>query len=131
MTVHALINSVSYQYASTDGWTACAHELYALSTRYRIICDELSHTPIITKSRDWMIGQIRQLAARGAMAVVLGCTEIELLVQQAHVVDVPVIYSGALHIAAAVDVQTGRRSIEDFLPPIGKTPGAVLQAPKL
>ena len=86
-------------------------------SRYRIICDELSHTPIITDSRDWMVGQIRQLATRGAMAVVLGCTEIELLVQQEHVEDVPVIYSGALHIEAAIEVQTNRRSIDEFLPP--------------
>lgn len=64
-----------------------------------------------------MIAQIRQLAARGAMAVVLGCTEIELLVQQEHVTDVPVIYSGALHIEAAIQVQTRHRSIGDFLPP--------------
>eukprot|EP01043_Picozoa_sp_COSAG02_P071510 COSAG02_NODE_13097_length_1446_cov_1.892353_2_plen_99_part_00 len=86
--------------------------------RYRIICDELSHTPVISSSRDWMVDQIRQLAARGATAVVLGCTEIELLVQQEHVVDVPVIYSGAVHIAAAIDIQTRRRSIEEFLPPL-------------
>ena len=64
-----------------------------------------------------MVGQIRQLATRGAMAVVLGCTEIELLVQQEHVEDVPVIYSGALHIEAAIEVQTNRRSIDEFLPP--------------
>lgn len=71
---------------------------------------------MITRSRDWMVDQIRQLAARGAMAVVLGCTEIELLVQQEHVVDVPVICSGGLHVVAAVEVQTGQRSIDEFLP---------------
>lgn len=78
-----------------------------------------------------MIGQIRQLAARGAMAVVLGCTEIELLVQQEHVVDVPVIYSGALHIAAAVEVQTGQRSIEQFLPALSGGHANLTQLPKL
>ena len=78
-----------------------------------------------------MIGQIRQLAARGAMAVVLGCTEIELLVQQEHVVDVPVIYSGALHIAAAVEVQTGQRSIEQFLPALSGGHANLPQLPKL
>ena len=41
---------------------------------YRIICDELSHTPIMTTSRGWMVEQICSLAARGAMGVVLGCT---------------------------------------------------------
>ena len=78
-----------------------------------------------------MIDQIRQLAARGAMAVVLGCTEIELLVQQEHVVDVPVIYSGALHIAAAVEVQTGQRSIEQFLPPLSGGHAPLPELPKL
>ena len=102
------------------------------SSRYRIICDELSHTPIVTSSRDWMVDQIRQLATRGAMAVVLGCTEIELLVQQEHVVDVPVIYSGAVHIAAAVEVQTRQRSIEEFLPRLsGGSLPALPQTPKL
>ena len=96
-----------------------------------IICDELSHTPIITSSRDWMVNQIRQLATRGAMAVVLGCTEIELLVQQEHVADVPVIYSGAVHIAAAVEVQTRPRSIEAFLPRLGAGSPALPQTPKM
>ena len=61
-----------------------------MAEMYRIICDELSHTPISTASRPWMVDQIRALAGRGAMGVVLGCTEIELLVQQEHVEDVPV-----------------------------------------
>ena len=40
---------------------------------YRIICEELSHTPITTTSRGWMVDQIRALASRGCMGVVLGC----------------------------------------------------------
>ena len=35
----------------------------------------------------------------------MGCTEIELLVQQSHVPEVVVIDSAALHIAAAIAVQ--------------------------
>ena len=111
------------------------------------------------------------------MGVVLGCTEIELLVQQEHVEDVPVrdhsrrisslfldikpsssftsgsftllgglhiqelcaclrcaeecrcvvgqvITSADLHIQAAIAVQTGQRSIHEFLPP--PTPPASL-----
>ena len=84
---------------------------------YRVICDELSHTPISTASRGWMVEQIRALAQRGAAAVILGCTEIELLVQQEHVPDVPVITSAELHIGAVVQILSGQRPIGEFLPP--------------
>ena len=45
---------------------------------------------------------IRQLQARGAQAVILGCTEISLLVQQADL-DLPLFDTTALHAIAAAD----------------------------
>ena len=45
---------------------------------------------------------IDALAARGAQAVVLGCTEISLLLQQEHS-DLPLLDSTLLHALAAVD----------------------------
>ena len=87
--------SISGQQQPTSGAVGCPQVLVPesaadMAEMYRIICDELSHTPISTASRPWMVAQIRGLAGRGAMGVVLGCTEIELLVQQEHVEDVPV-----------------------------------------
>ena len=45
---------------------------------------------------------IRQLQARGAQAVILGCTEISLLVQQADL-DLPLFDTTELHAIAAAD----------------------------
>jgi len=45
---------------------------------------------------------IEDLAARGAQAVILGCTEITLLIKPEHVA-LPVFDTTALHAQAAVD----------------------------
>eukprot|EP00747_Dinoflagellata_sp_TGD_P082388 gnl/TRDRNA2_/TRDRNA2_161670_c0_seq2.p1 gnl/TRDRNA2_/TRDRNA2_161670_c0~~gnl/TRDRNA2_/TRDRNA2_161670_c0_seq2.p1 ORF type:complete len:120 (-),score=22.36 gnl/TRDRNA2_/TRDRNA2_161670_c0_seq2:80-439(-) len=65
------------------------------------------------------VGLIRQLhGSEGATGgVILGCTEIELLVQQSDVADVPLYRSADLHIDAAARVQAGIASLEDFMPP--------------
>jgi aspartate/glutamate racemase len=47
-------------------------------------------------------GVIRDLVARGAQGIVLGCTEIELLVRDEDA-DVPLFPTTRLHVAAALD----------------------------
>jgi aspartate/glutamate racemase len=46
----------------------------------------------------------------------LGCTEIELLVQQEHVPDLPLLPSAEIHIQTAADVLLGKVKLEDVLP---------------
>lgn len=68
----------------------------------RVIYEELVHGRVETASRREVVRVIEDLWDAGAGGVVLGCTELELLVQQADV-DVPVFPATTLHVAAALD----------------------------
>jgi aspartate racemase len=69
---------------------------------HRIIYDELVVGEIRPESRMAYLGIIDQLEAAGAQGVILGCTEIGLLIQQAHTA-LPVFDTTRLHALAAVD----------------------------
>lgn len=69
----------------------------------RIIFDELTQGIITDESRAVFVAAIDDLAARGAEAVVLACTEIELLIGQDDS-RLPVLDSMALHAQAAAEV---------------------------
>ncbi|HYS68049.1 MAG TPA: aspartate/glutamate racemase family protein [Paraburkholderia sp.] len=69
---------------------------------HRIIYDELCHGKINDDSRAVYQRVIEELAARGAQAVILGCTEITLLIQPEDSV-LPVFDTTALHAQAAVE----------------------------
>jgi aspartate racemase len=69
---------------------------------HRIIYDELVRGIVSETSRAAYLAVIERLAARGAQGIVLGCTEIELLVEQQHV-DVPLFPTTRLHAEAAVE----------------------------
>ena len=64
--------------------------------------------------------QVAKLVARGAQGVIMGCTEIELLINQSHLPDLPVFESAALHIEAAARVAASTDSLDDYLPPQAK-----------
>lgn len=83
---------------------------------YEIICQELSYNDFRDVSREMMVKAIRELESRGAEACILGCTEIELLVQQEHVPGLPLIPSAAVHIEKAADVLLQKVALEDILP---------------
>lgn len=69
---------------------------------HRIIYDELCHGTIDAQSRDTYRRVIDRLAARGAQAVILGCTEITLLIKPEDST-LLVFDTTALHAQAAVD----------------------------
>jgi aspartate racemase len=75
---------------------------------HRIIYDELCHGVIEAPSRQIYQRAIDAMAARGAQAVILGCTEITLLIKQGDS-SLPVFDTTALHAYAAVDwaIQNG------------------------
>lgn len=83
---------------------------------YDIICQELSFNVLRDESRDFLISIICALHAEGAEACLLGCTEIELLVQQQHIPDLPLFPSARIHIKAAADLLLGRTAVEQFRP---------------
>ncbi len=74
---------------------------------YDIICQELSFNILRDESRDYLVKIISELHRQGAQACLLGCTEIELLIQQQHIPDVPLYPSAQIHIAAAADLLLG------------------------
>lgn len=69
---------------------------------HRVIYEELCAGVIREESLAAYRRIVAELAARGAEAVVLGCTEISLLIRQEHT-GVPLLDTTTLHAAAAVD----------------------------
>jgi amino-acid racemase len=69
---------------------------------HSIIYDELCLGDVRPQSRSRFVEIIRNLSARGAEGVILGCTEIPLLVGREDV-EVPLFDTTRIHAAAAVD----------------------------
>jgi aspartate/glutamate racemase len=83
---------------------------------YEIICQELSYNVFTDESRAKMVKEIRRLEAMGAEACILGCTEIELLVQQEHVPTFPLLPSAEIHIETVANILLQKLKLEDVLP---------------
>lgn len=73
---------------------------------HQIIYQELCLGVTRDHSRNEYLRVIDQLKALGAEAIILGCTEIGLLVQQQHT-SIPLLDTTALHAAAAVEFALG------------------------
>ncbi|NLC36147.1 MAG: amino acid racemase [Alcaligenaceae bacterium] len=76
------------------------------STVHRIIYDELCLGHIEAGSRTAYIEVIERLADKGAQAIILGCTEISLLVEPQHVT-IPLFDTTQLHAEYAADWMLG------------------------
>jgi len=74
----------------------------------RIIFEELTRGEIRDESRATYLRVIDDLTEAGAQGIVLGCTEIELLVDQSDRPDVPMFDTTALHVERAVERSLGR-----------------------
>ena len=74
---------------------------------HRVIYDELCLGKIVDNSRREYLSVMAKLAGRGAQAIILGCTEIALLVQQQHT-PIHLYDTTQLHCAAAVRTATAR-----------------------
>ncbi len=70
---------------------------------HRVIYEELVLGQVNEQSRAEYLRIIDDLAAQGAEAIILGCTEIGMLVQQEHT-PVPLFDTTAIHAEAAVDL---------------------------
>jgi aspartate racemase len=68
----------------------------------RIIYDELVHGKVLDSSRRTVVSLVDELWDAGAGGLILGCTELELLVKQADS-DLPLFPCTSLHVAAALD----------------------------
>lgn len=77
-----------------------AHDRESL---HRIIFDELTLGKIHDSSREKLIALIEKLGKQGAGAIILGCTELTLLISQKDT-GIPLFDTTALHAQAAVDL---------------------------
>jgi aspartate racemase len=67
-----------------------------------IIYGELVHGRVLDRSRKTVVCVIEELWDAGAQGVILGCTELEMLVKQADS-ELPVFFGTSLHVQAALD----------------------------
>jgi len=81
---------------------------------HRIIYQELVLGKILPSSRNEYKRIIQNLAHQGVEGIVLGCTEIGLLVKQQDF-ELPVFDTTLVHALAAVEVALGKKSISGFL----------------
>jgi aspartate racemase len=69
----------------------------------RIIFEELVRNVIVPGSRDAYVGFCEALRGRGAQGIILGCTEICMLLADGDIPSLPLFDTTALHVAAAVE----------------------------
>lgn len=69
---------------------------------HRVIFDELCKGDVLDASREYYLRTINALRSLGAQGIILGCTEIGLLVPPAQA-DIPLFDTTELHAMAAVD----------------------------
>lgn len=77
---------------------------------HRIIFDELCVGTISEQSKDYFLNVINHLEQQGAKGVILGCTEIGLLINQDDL-DMPVFDTAKLHAQMAVDFILNDKSL--------------------
>lgn len=87
---------------ASHGLTVLVPEPADRAEVHRLIYDELCLGIVTEVSREVYRGVIQRLVAEGAQGVILGCTEIELLVSQGDS-PVPVFPTTRLHVEAAVE----------------------------
>jgi len=84
-----------------------------------VILEELSRNIVNDNSSLIMYQSIHSMIDNGAECIVLGCTEIPMLVKEEEILynskKIPVIDSGKAHIYA-VDIYLGLANIENFFP---------------
>jgi aspartate racemase len=74
---------------------------------HRVIFEELTHGTVDDKSRQEYLRIITDLVARGAEGIVLGCTEISVLVKPEDLPDTALYDTTALHVERAVRTSLG------------------------
>ena len=101
-TTFAMSRSFFIDRIASHGLTVHVPDERHHDTVNRIIYEELVHGKVLDSSRRTLVALIDELWDAGAGAVILGCTELELLVRQADA-DIPVLPCTTHHVAAALD----------------------------
>ncbi|KAJ9449169.1 aspartate racemase [Diplonema papillatum] len=87
-----------------------------LAQIFQYIMKELGANVFKPDTRTFFVRQAALLQERGAEGLILGCTEIELLIRQEHVPTLPVFPSAAIHIKSLAKVAARQAAVDDFLP---------------
>ena len=74
----------------------------------RIIFDELTKNIFLSTSKEYYIKVIKDLADKGAEGIILGCTEIKLLLDQSDTPEIPLFDTTELHCELAADICAGK-----------------------
>ena len=74
----------------------------------RIIFDELCCARFLPESKARYLAIVDRLREQGAQGIILGCTEIPLLIGQSDRPDIPMFDTAALHVEAVVDLSLQR-----------------------
>ncbi|MGB0370584.1 MAG: aspartate/glutamate racemase family protein [Opitutales bacterium] len=85
----------------THGIQVLTPEADDRETVHRVIYDELCLGEILSPSKAAFLGIITKLEQRGAQAIILGCTEISMLVQNTDTA-IPLYDTTAIHSASAI-----------------------------
>jgi aspartate racemase len=95
------------------GIEVCVPEKQDRALVHRVIYDELCCGIVNDRSRGAFARIITSLSKKGAEAVILGCTEIALLIQQEHT-PVPLLDTTAIHAAGAVKFALGDKNVSGY-----------------
>jgi aspartate racemase len=98
---------LSARYADKFGVETLVPDAEEQSIVDRIIFDELVHRVLEPESKRAYLDIIDRLQARGAQGLILGCTEIFLLISQSDRPDFPLFDTTNLHVDAAVAMAFG------------------------
>ncbi|MEP9363518.1 amino acid racemase [Nocardioides sp. CN2-186] len=101
-TTFAMSRSFFTDRIAAHGLTVHVPDVRHHETLNAVIYDELVHGKVLDSSRRTVVSLIDELWDAGAGGVILGCTELELLIRQADA-DIPVFPCTTLHVAAALD----------------------------
>lgn len=81
----------------------------------RIIWEEMTHYQFLPKSKKIFLDVIERLVQQGAEGVILGCTEIKMLISQDDIASVPLFDTTTLHCDKAARICTGELSIPSIV----------------
>lgn len=77
-------------------------EAHCIGQAHDYVSKELTQGQFTEKAKQFFLTQIKMLEAQGADGIVLGCTELPLLIKETEV-DIPLLATTNLHVQTAVD----------------------------
>ncbi len=102
-----------HRLAADDGPRVLVPDAEAMDTVHTIIFSELCAGQVQDASREALLRVIDALAAQGAQGIVLGCTELMLLLKPEHCA-LPLFDTAALHVAALTEFALGGNACRSF-----------------